>query len=236
MVPKNKRSSGSELIAMSPGHSQDLGYQRPFMDVRELLSSLWREKIYVIAALAAAMAIVGLYLLVTPKSYTATAQILIDLNRPLTGEGQSFGADTTRFMMGPVIDSQVEIIRASRIIRRVIERTGYQGASEATTEEANAQATDGTRPAAGEIPLASVGKFQENLDVRRKGLTSSCLSSSPTEIRSSRQVPRIPSWRNILPTAAAPNKPPRSEPSIRFAPAYFKQERMSPAVKRGFRN
>ena len=195
MVPKNKRSSGSELIAMSPGHSQDLGHQRPFMDARELLSSLWREKVYVFLALAAAMALVGLYLLITPNSYTATAQLLIDLNRPLTGEAQSMGADTTRFMMGPVIDSQVEIIRARRIVRRVIETTGYQNAEIATPGEAEAHDRDGVQPAVGkpakppsgefakppsgqgvkqpssEISLATIAKFLQELDVRRKGLT-----------------------------------------------------------------
>lgn len=191
MVPKNKRAATSDLIAMTPGLGVDQAYQRPFMDVRELVASLWCERFWVVTATLAVLALVALYLLVTPKTYTATAQLLIDLNRPLTGEAQSLGADTTRFMMGPIIDSQVEIIRATRIVSRVIQKTGYAESVEAHELPEDAQAAPETSPSAGNaaaatgdaaaaggpgtaspnIPLGIIGKFQENLDVRRKGLT-----------------------------------------------------------------
>jgi succinoglycan biosynthesis transport protein ExoP len=191
VVPKNKRAATSDLIAMTPGLGVDQAYQRPFMDVRELVASLWCERFWVVTATLAVLALVALYLLVTPKTYTATAQLLIDLNRPLTGEAQSLGADTTRFMMGPIIDSQVEIIRATRIVSRVIQKTGYAESVEAHELPEDAQAAPETSPSAGNaaaatgdaaaaggpgtaspnIPLGIIGKFQENLDVRRKGLT-----------------------------------------------------------------
>ena len=67
--------------------------------------------------------------------------------------------------MGPAIDSQVEIIQSSRVLRRVIERTGYDnsaGLSPVHTAENQVK---------GEISLAAINRFQQKLDVRRKGLT-----------------------------------------------------------------
>ncbi len=181
MGPKNKRAALAEAMGMPAGFGPDMNYQRPFMDVRELISSLWRERNHVMAAVAAALILAALYLLITPKTYTATAQILIDINRPLTGEAQSMNSDTTRFMMGPVIDSQVEIMRASRILRRVIEKIDYQHQDDAVAPETPAEAPKAPAvTAAGnaadaaereDAMLASVAKFQQNLDVRRKGLT-----------------------------------------------------------------
>ena len=165
MIGKNKKLAASDSMGMFSAGGQDMAYHRPFMDVREFLSSLWREKIYVIATVMLAVAVVGLYLFIAPKSYTATAQVLIDLNRPLTNEAQAVGADTTRFMMGPVIDSQVEIISASHILRSVIEKTGYDN----STDPIPAQAA-GNR-AQGEISLRALNHFRQQLDVRRKGLT-----------------------------------------------------------------
>ena len=162
---KNKKFASPDSGGMlhAGGHSMD--YRHPFMEVREFLLSIWHQKIYVIAAVALAMAIAGLYLAKTPKSYTATAQVLIDLNRPLTNEAQSIGADTTRFMMGPAIDSQVEIIRASRILHRVIEKTGYDNSADPVPGDA--AGNDGKN----NISLAALNHFHQNLDVRRKGLT-----------------------------------------------------------------
>jgi succinoglycan biosynthesis transport protein ExoP len=162
---KNAKWPDAEAAGMQRARGQDIAYKRPFMEVRELLSSIWRRKIYVIATTLLALAIVGLYLFITPKSYTATTQVLIDLNRPLTAEAQSIGADTTRFMMGPAIDSQVEIIRSSRVLRRVIEKTGYDDSADLSAEHAAENQTKG------EVSLALLNRFREKLDVRRKGLT-----------------------------------------------------------------
>src|SRR6266545_4135447 len=115
MIGKNRKLATPDPAGMFSTGSGDVARHRPFMDVREFLSSLWRRKFHVLGTVILAMAAAVLYLYVAPKTYTATAQVLIDLNRPLTDEAQSVGADTTRFMMGPVIVSQVEIIRANRI-------------------------------------------------------------------------------------------------------------------------
>ncbi len=165
MNGKNKKLAAPDSAGMFSAGGQGVAHHRPFMDVREFLSSLWHQKIYVIAAVMLAMAVAGLYLVTAPKSYTATAQILIDLNRPLTNEAQSIGADTTRFMMGPAIDSQAEIIRASRILHRVIEKTGYRDSADPTPGQAAGN------HAKSDISLAALNRFQQKLDVRRKGLT-----------------------------------------------------------------
>jgi succinoglycan biosynthesis transport protein ExoP len=165
MIGKNRKLVTPYPAEIFSTGSGDVGHHRPFMDVREFLSSLWRRKFHVIGTVILAMAAAVLYLYVAPKSYTATAQVLIDLNRPLTDEAQSVGADTTRFMMGPVIDSQVEIIRANRIARSVIEKTGYDDSADPTTRQAAGDS------APNEITLAALNQFQQQLDVRRKGLT-----------------------------------------------------------------
>jgi uncharacterized protein involved in exopolysaccharide biosynthesis/Mrp family chromosome partitioning ATPase len=162
---KNKKWATPDSVGMSRARGQDMAYHRPFMEVREFLSSLWHQKIYVIAAVMLALAVAELYLVNTPKSYTATAQVLIDLNRPLTAEAQAIGGDTTRFMMGPAIDSQLEIIRASRILRRVIEKTGYDDSADPVPGQAPAN------HAKSDISLAALNHFRQMLDVRRKGLT-----------------------------------------------------------------
>ena len=162
---KNKKWAAPDSVGMFGARGQDMAYHRPFMEVREFLSSLWRRKIYVIAPAMLAVACVGLYLFITPKSYTASTQVLIDLNRPLTAEAQSIGADTTRFMMGPAIDSQVEIIRSSRVLGRVIERTGYDDSADLSPEHAAGN------QAKGEVSFAALNRFRQKLDVRRKGLT-----------------------------------------------------------------
>src|SRR5439155_15052284 len=157
MIGKNRKLTTSDSVGMFSAGGRDMAYHRPFMDVREFLSSLSRQKLYVIGAVVFAMTAAALYLFVAPKSYTATAQVLIDLNRPLTDEAQSVGADTTRFMMGPVIDSQVEIIRANRIARRVIEKTGYDDFADPTPRPA---AGDGAQS---EISLAALNRILRSI-------------------------------------------------------------------------
>ena len=162
---RNKKLAAPAPAGMFSAGGQGMAYHRPFMDLREFLSSLWRQKNYVIAAMVLAVTVAGLYLAIVPKSYTATALLLIDLNRPLTNEAQSVSADTTRLMMGPMIDTQVEVVRASRILDRVIERTRYYDSAHPTPVQAAGN------PAKSNISLAALNQFQQKLDVRRKGLT-----------------------------------------------------------------
>jgi len=147
MNRRKKKLAAPDSFGIFSAGGQDMAYQRPFIYVREFLSSVWSEKVSVIAAVMLALVIVGLYLFIAPTTYPATAQILIDINRPLTAEEQSIGAATTRFMMGPVIDSKVEIISANRIIRRVIEKTGYGNSIDLTPKRAVGNHAKGRDPA-----------------------------------------------------------------------------------------
>ena len=156
---KNKKSAARDTTGMFSAGGQGMAYHRPFMDVREFLSSIWRQKNYVIAAVMLALTVAGLYLAIVPKSYTATAQLLVDLNRPLTNEAQLIGADTTRFMMGPVLDSQVEIILSNRILGRVIERMGYYDSAHA------APVQEAGNPTKSDISPAALNQFKEKLVV-----------------------------------------------------------------------
>ena len=83
MTGKNKKwaapYSEGMLSAAWPGHGLPSSlHGSPRIPVFPLAPG----KFYVIATAMLAVACVGLYLYITPKSYTATAQVLIDLNRP----------------------------------------------------------------------------------------------------------------------------------------------------------
>ncbi len=157
--PKNRKSLASDIVGMVPPDDPALAYRRPFLEVREFLGSLRRQKSIVLASLGALLGLAALYSYLAPRSYTATAQLLMDLNRPLTNASEQPGADAARLLMGPVIDSQVEIIRSKRILSRVISKTGYRDADEAAAV-----------PAGGVSPKL-LDKFERKLDVRRKGVT-----------------------------------------------------------------
>ena len=133
----------------------------------------------------------GIYFNVAPRYYTATAQMLINVQKPriISGEAVVPSLDTSRYLIDPVIDSQVEILRSKRIAEQVIKTVGlledpeYQsnpgllasvrdyftgmfdevGEGVENTEAANDK-TD-------VIPRSVVSAFLRGLDVRRKGLT-----------------------------------------------------------------
>lgn len=133
-----------------------------------------------------------LYVALWPKTYVASSQVLINLEKPqvIGSDAQGGNIDVTRFLIGPVMDSQVEIIRSTRIAAEVIEDLNLieegdylaQGfgisyitsliksffePSDSSEEAGNFYETS----SGNKIPLAAIRKFQENLDVRRKGLT-----------------------------------------------------------------
>ncbi len=160
-------------------------------ELRQLLSTLGREKRLVFSPFILAMVGLFFYLGVTPRYYSATAQILIDIQKPriISSEAVVPSLDTTRYMIDPVIDSQVEIMRSNRIAEKVIERMGLaedpyylpqttligslRGWLSSLTSfhsppAEEAEENDGNAKA---IPTSVVAAFLRNLDVRRKGLT-----------------------------------------------------------------
>jgi uncharacterized protein involved in exopolysaccharide biosynthesis len=155
------------------------------MDLVRFLTTIRKRWALVIVPVIFSVAGLVLHFVYAPKQYTATAQILIDIQRPriIGSDAIAPGLDTSRYMIGPVIDSQVEILQSTRIAERVVRATGLHedpafasgqsllervlgGVFRATAE------TDGVAPADSDAGLlAATGKFQRQLDVRRRGLT-----------------------------------------------------------------
>ena len=51
------------------------------LDLKRILSILWRGKTIILGTIAASLLIAALFVLLAPHRYTATTQILIDPNR-----------------------------------------------------------------------------------------------------------------------------------------------------------
>lgn len=154
----------------------------------------WRTG-WIVGAVLAALAAASLYLALTPRQYTATAQLLLETQQP-----NVVGTRTVLPGIGPdapLIESQVEIIRSARIAGRAIaERDLAEGLRSddswdpvaATVQAARdagswlaATLADASPPRAGTDDGAAstadsgtqelVRKFLSRLDVQRKGLT-----------------------------------------------------------------
>ncbi|NNE22294.1 MAG: polysaccharide biosynthesis tyrosine autokinase [Rhizobiales bacterium] len=183
-----KRKPNEHLDAAS---AQSEIIARDHLELRVLLSTLTREKWLVFGPLIFAMVGLGIYFSIAPRYYSATAQILIDIQKPriIRSEAVVPSLDTTRYMIDPVIDSQVEIIRSNRIAERVIKRAklsedpDYQpkttflgsiralpdrlfGGGAPETSDASSQ-----KDAENVLQSTIIAAFLRNLDVRRKGLT-----------------------------------------------------------------
>lgn len=99
-----------------------------YAEVNRILAIILREwKLIAYPALAAVVLVI-IYFMVMPEKYTATASILIDIQKPriISSDAAVPGLDTTRYMIGPVIDSQVEILQSTRIAERVVRQTNLQ--------------------------------------------------------------------------------------------------------------
>ncbi|MGI9383837.1 MAG: GumC family protein [Methyloligellaceae bacterium] len=144
-----------------------------------------------LAGLAAAL----IYLIATPRQYTATAQLLLETQHPNVVETRTvlpgIGPDA------PLIESQVEIIRSARIAGDSIRKLGL--AQDLQQDEASGLTAlisrtirdlgtrfaamvpetllsrpgpgDGTEPGKDALPQELVRKFLSRLQVQRKGLT-----------------------------------------------------------------
>ena len=172
--------------------------ERDHLELHALLGTLVRRKWLIIWPLLISLLGLWAYFSITPKYYSATAQILIDVQKPrfLIGESVVPSLDTTRFMIAPVIDSQLEIMRSTRIAERVIKKVklqedpeyqdtttllesisdfllrpfGDSSADAVEKEEDQETAADGSKVSKS-IPSSLVGTFLKQLDVRRKGQT-----------------------------------------------------------------
>lgn len=165
------------------------------LDIKAVLKTLFRNKFRVLLPMLLATAAVLAYLVVVRPSYTASAQLLVDIQKPKIIGGEAFlpGLDTSRNMIGPVIDSQVEILRSPQFARRVIRRLQDEGVT--VFDEKKSLISAGRRAARNgmqsvleqlgaantptksependeTVSLSVIGEFLRNLNVRRQGLT-----------------------------------------------------------------
>ena len=183
----DKETVGERVVVAGQSETSE----RDHLELRVLLAALVREKWLVIGPLFIALVGLAIYFNLAPRYYSATAQILIDIQKPriISSEAVVPSLDTTRYMIDPVIDSQVEIMRSTRIAERVIRSVnllddpdyqpkttligtirsfvgGLLGGGAPEELETIAQ-----QDAENAVPSALVAAFLRNLDVRRKGLT-----------------------------------------------------------------
>ncbi|WP_026379200.1 GumC family protein [Afifella pfennigii] len=187
-----------------PQISQD----REALDLTRILAALRRQKLIVALPLIGTLALAIAYLSAAPTEYTSTAELIVELQKPriLRNEAVVPGLDAGPYMIGPVMDSQVELLQSQRIAERVIKRLDLAAGPPPTPgpiasllgffrTAAPAEADSPATPAAGEseagegeetaaedaIPTSLYKQFEESLSVRRKGLSLLILVSATDE-------------------------------------------------------
>lgn len=88
--------------------------------------AIYRGKSLIASIVVLSVAALALYFVFSTERYTATTQILIDIQQQqLISRNLAVpGLDMTRYMIGPVTDSQVEILQSARIAEQVIRLLG----------------------------------------------------------------------------------------------------------------
>ncbi|MDP2620807.1 MAG: GNVR domain-containing protein [Hyphomicrobiales bacterium] len=98
------------------------------LDLQRFYTSIYRGRYIIGSIVFISLSVLALYYLISSEKYQATAQILIDIQKPqLVNQDLAMtGLDMTRQMIGPVTDSQVEILQSTRLAELVIRSTGLQ--------------------------------------------------------------------------------------------------------------
>ena len=155
--------------------------QGDFLDLRRIFRIVIRERWLIGAPVVIAVLAVLLYAAFSPVRYTAVAQMIVGSEKPALLRGENNDSDVGRYLVGPVIDSEVEIIQSTRIAERAIRQfnllpdleggenkepgliSSILGMFSGSEEEPG--------PSAEETMASAVSKLTQWLDVRRKGLT-----------------------------------------------------------------
>ena len=189
MQRSSRTQSAHDPLPLSRQPGESAAYDNGAPGVAGLLDIVrWRSG-WIVGAVLVALAAASLYLVLTPRQYTATAQLLLETQQP-----NVVGTRTVLPGIGPdapLIESQVEIIRSARIAGRAIaERDLAEGLRSGDSWDpvsAIVQAVQDLRsrfarslpPGGGEAAADGatqetqerVRKFLSRLDVQRKGLT-----------------------------------------------------------------
>lgn len=158
------------------------------IDLKRIINTVysWRKLILGATALSGLLAV--LYLAIAKPSYVATAQFMIESRQPkiISGDDIAPGLNTGRYIIGQVIESQVQLLRSPRIAERVIRRlrqrqmaktlaadqkTAVAGKSTIAPELAVKTDADPGQPDTPELQITQneISSFLRKLDVRRLG-------------------------------------------------------------------
>jgi uncharacterized protein involved in exopolysaccharide biosynthesis len=155
--------------------------QGDFLDLRRILRIVVRERWLIGGPIVIAVLAVLLYAAFSPVRYTAVAQLIVGSEKPALLRGDNNETDIGRYLVGPVIDSEVEIIQSTRISERAIRQFNLLPDLEVGEDKepgllssvlgifSSSEGEPG--PSAEETMASAVSKLQQWLDVRRKGLT-----------------------------------------------------------------
>jgi polysaccharide biosynthesis transport protein len=118
-----------------------------------ILRARWRTALYVLAGVVGTVVLASLIL---PKTYTASAEILVDIKTP----DPITGAVLAGMMMPSYMATQMDVIMSGRVARRVIE--DLKLADDPAVREAWLKATDGK----GQFEAWLAGGLRESLTVK----------------------------------------------------------------------
>ena len=155
--------------------------QGDFLDLRRIFRIVIRERWLIGGPVVIAVLAVLLYAAFSPVRYTAVAQMIVGSEKPTLLRGENNDTDVGRYLVGPVIDSEVEIIQSTRIAERAIRQFNLLPDLEVGENKEPglissilgmfSGAEEEPGPSAEETMASAVSKLQQWLDVRRKGLT-----------------------------------------------------------------
>ena len=98
-------------------HSPD--EERGF-DLREGIGFLWRQWIFIASILGAVLFVAGVYVFSETPRYTATAQVLLEMQQELPGKSDAILSQAN--LDFEMVESQLAIIKSTVFLKRVVEK------------------------------------------------------------------------------------------------------------------
>jgi len=159
---------------------------KDYLDLHRIFGVLTRERWLILTSIFLVLFGAVAFVIATPPDYSATAQVLMDNQKPkiMRGEPVVADLDTSRFLIGPVMDSAVEIFRSPPLVGRVIKELklvndpyfapGFVSQVRSAVMALIPEAWRSPKRAVSydpDVPPELIEKFLTLLDVRRKGLT-----------------------------------------------------------------
>jgi succinoglycan biosynthesis transport protein ExoP len=132
--------------------TEHLNAAHPF-DLRDVVSFLWREWLFIASVLAATVTIGTVMLLRQTPLYTASAEILLDSRR----DKLSDPVQTDIVVNFAEVENQMEIIRSTALLRRVVEKEHLASREDAPVP--SAAATRGRDPSTSEQDVAELAQL-----------------------------------------------------------------------------